>query len=389
MNKKAWLILLPGLFVCSSCADKSPYPSFQRGSKLVFSEFLVGDSISDRALELSNTSNRPIDLSKYRIEIYRGASTEADYVIELDGIIEGKGTYVITCPEADESIKEKANLVTSKFMNIGQWPMMLVRDGHRLDTLGYPGYSVSWGGEGTLVRKSERMIGRKKIVDNDWVPYDINEFSHLGEYGCPISEKEFELGPHLTQEDFDKPYFLDGNGQYGAGGVAEVSVVSYGDGDTTRFDYPSEFAYFGYPDGTSFRYQNIDTPETQHGNSINAMPWGNAAAEFNNQILRNAKHILVQSIPEAMVTETYGRLLGFVWYTNVDNPTPGDYIQLNYRTVYEGYSKVMFSGTTTSTMKYNGLSYYGYLKSAERRAAELGLKVHGQIDPNFDYGDMD
>jgi hypothetical protein len=94
---------------------------------------------------------------------------------------------------------------------------------------------------------------------------------------------------------------------------------------------------------------------------------------------------MVQSVKGGDLTETYGRLLGFVWYTNVSDPKPEDYVMVNHDIVEAGFSKIAFSGVATSQMNYRDLSYYAYLVDANNYAAKLGLKVHGETDPNFNY----
>ena len=85
------------------------------------------------------------------------------------------------------------------------------------------------------------------------------------------------------------------------------------------------------------------------------------------------------------LTETYGRLLGYVWYTLEENPTPSDYHNLNFETILNGYSNVAFSSVASDTMKSDGVSYYSYFLDADHGAEEQGIKIHGEKDPDFDY----
>jgi endonuclease YncB( thermonuclease family) len=247
-----------------------------------------------------------------------------------------------------------------------------------VDTLGYPGYQIAWGTKTSMIRKGDFQQGRATFEPDDWIYYAAGTLDYLGTFPSPLMDAEMLVGPHLTAADLAAP-FLEGS--LGGGGAVEVTVRSYGDGDTTVFNLPSSLSAY---QGDSLRYENIDTPETQHPN-IDAQPWGYAAADFTNGQLRAATHIMIQSVKGVAVTETYGRLLGFVWITTVANPAPSDYIQLNHEIVVNGFSKVAFSGITTSTMMYQGLSYFSFLVDANNHAAKLGLKVHGETDPNFNY----
>ena len=105
---------------------------------------------------------------------------------------------------------------------------------------------------------------------------------------------------------------------------------------------------------------------------------------FTNNILKNAKHILIQSALGGSIRETYGRLLGFVWYTNKENPSDNDYSLLNYELVLNGYGKFMM-GSSLNEMISNEILYYHYFDVASETAKQKGLKIHGEKDPNYKY----
>lgn len=356
---------------------------FVSDSPLIFNEFVSGTSANDRALELANISANPVSLNDYSIGIYRGDSASITYSLALTGALASHETYVIASDSSNADYQAKADLVSSQLINNGTYPMVLLKNGVLADVLGVPGYQTNWGNKADLVRKNEYQKGQANFQSDDWVYYAMDDLSHLKSYACPLNDERLLEGPHLTSEDFKRPYAVSST--VGGGGVYEVSVAYYGDGDTTDFDYPDGLNALGFEDGHPFRYQNIDTPEIQHGTSIQAQPWGYPAKSFNNAILRKAAHILVQSVNGGTLTETYGRLLGFVWYTDVASPSPKDYTLLNHLTVKEGYSKVAFSGVATSLMMSDGLSYFSYLVDANAYAEKHHLKVHGESDPSFSY----
>lgn len=369
-------------FSFASCSSSSGF-SFEKDSPLIFNEFVSGASASDRALEIANVSSQSVSLSDYSIGIYRGNSAEITYSLFLSGFLPGKAVYVISSDSSNEALRAKANIVSSDLIDNGTFPMVLLHEGHYCDVLGIPGYQTSWGNKTSMVRKSEYQKGVSSFSAYEWLYYPCDDYSNLGDFACPLSEERVLEGPHLEEKDFALPFAL--NNDLGGGGAVEVSVSSYGDGDTTDFDYPSSLSSFGVYDGQPVRYENIDTPEIQHGNYIQAQPWGYAAQEFTNSKLRSARHILVQSVRNAPLTETYGRLLCFVWYSVLSSPKASDYRLLNHEIVKEGYSKIAFSGITTSLMMSDGLSYFAYLLDANFLAEKLGLKVHGEKDPGFSY----
>ncbi len=80
-------------------------------------------------------------------------------------------------------------------------------------------------------------------------------------------------------------------------------------------------------------------------------------------------------------------MLAYVWYSNVENPEPSDYIMLNFVMVREGYAWLYFANEslTNDTMFYKQLAYTNFMRNAEIRAENLGIKIHGEKDPNFNY----
>ena len=189
--------------------------------------------------------------------------------------------------------------------------------------------------------------------------------------------------PNITTDvEITAPFAEDG---VALGGFFETYYTSLGDGDTTFFYYPEESGADELG-SCSTRYLFINTPEIDHGpsSSIVEEPWGQAAKKYNNDILKNAKHIIIQSARHSALHETYGRYLGCVWYTNEENPTLDDYILLNYQIAYNGYSEQANSGSYNEMIS-NDMYYSYYFEVAFNRARDLGLKVFGEIDPDFDY----
>ena len=391
MNKKiAPFIFGFGLIFLISCSsgltdgDSSMESSsrdgtsdFEGGSPLLFSEFYLGDTYKDRAVEISNYGDEPVSLSSYSIRIYKSNALEPSYVVSLgDSLLNPNQAFVVAYQEIGGI---SADLISDQLMNNGTWPMGLFRGDVRVDTLGEIGYANAFANEEVIIRKNEFREGREASVRYDWIGYPRGYSQNLHSSVCPVDEQALREGPKLTQAEFDLP-FASVSGK-GTGGVEEVTVSGYGDGDTTYFSYPSSMSeYYGH----SFRYQNIDTPEVQHGNTIQAQPWGEAAAKWNNEQLKKAKHILVQSVLDGALTETYGRLLGFVWISDKDDPSPADYRNLNYMTVLNGYSKLAFYSSTCA-MKSGDITYNSYFKNANAYGQKMGIKVFGEKDPNFNY----
>lgn len=354
------------------------------GSSLIFSEFHRGYSTSDRAVELYNKGDNSLDLSEYKLCIYKQNETKPHITIDLDGLLEAKKTYVIVYDESDEALKAKANLITHDLMVDGSWPLAIVHNEEIMDSLGHIGFHYDFSVNADIARKKEFLVGRGIMDDYDWIKYDADNINLLGTIEVTMSEDELLLGQKLTAEDFTKPFIKDG---VGGGGAIEVSLKYVGDGDTTNFSIPSSIRGEYLNSTESVRYYGINTPEIQHGTSIDAQPWGTTAKKYNNDVLNNAKKFVLQTVDGGAFRETYNRLLAFVWYSNSSNPEPEDYTCLNFEMVREALAFTYMAKNTENryTMFYKDVSYIHIMENAELRAKNNGWKIHGEKDPNFNY----
>lgn len=382
MKKRLLALLVPALSLSflSGCITKNnqvidPEPQFV-GGDLIFSEFYVGDRYSDRAVELANVGEETIDLSHYKLLIYRdaGKNPKPTETIELSGTLESRKTFVICYTSANQNIKNKSNLISDDFLNDGTFPMTISDDkGQVVDYLGYPGYSYDTAQKSDAVRKADKLSA--SVYDAyDWIKYPISCLDNLGNLNC-VSNEDLYKGPKLTQADFNTPYTTDGN--TGNGGAIEVSMSYTIDGDTTKFNFGNKLSSYGISGNQSMRYYGINTPEIAHGENP-ADPYGPEARDFTNSIINKAKHFVVQSVKDYSLTETYGRMLGYVWVTYENNPSPEDYFLLNHYILLNGYARVGFitRGSYNDLMTYNGVAYVEYLYDAQHYAITNKLHIY-------------
>lgn len=393
MKKKYLLCLI--LLLLSSCTVNSCSSSFSSSSKgqneitdfsklykfvgdskLIFSEIMTDNNVANRAIEIANIGENDIDLKDYAISIFRNGVNKASEIISLSGMLAKEQTYVIAYSEASDDIKAKADLVTDLYMNDGTFGLLLTYQKDKyVDILGTPGYSYDYAKGVTMVRKKEYFKAESLFSSYSYIKYPVGSISTLGNLNA-ISESDLLKGPRLTDGDENSSFALSET--TGGGGIVKVSVTGYIDGDTTRFNYGTSLSSFGISGSLSTRYYGINTPEIAHGSGEVSDSYGDEAKAFTDNMLRNAKNILIQSIRNSSLHETYGRMLGYVWISNVSNPSLQDYELLNFRIVQNGFSNVGFLSRSNNIndMIYNDISYAEYLYDAENYARINKLNLH-------------
>ena len=386
------LLLLTTLFLVG-CAptstptepSKEPEVPPSPAEKLFVSEvYASNESTFGKAIELGYIGDFELNLEGYRLQIFSGKTLKKTIAFTSNDVVSPNGTYVIANKTNDVyDYHSKANMILDDDYIFGSNVIKLVNPHNQVfETFGsemkydYALYSshlklpVFYG-------PSTAKYDLLKYIN---VRVDEN-YSYLGNLECPFYNQQDVLdGPKITEELFSLPFE---DGSMPGGGFAEVTVASCGDGDTTVFNFKDEYANVDRQERT--RYMNINTPEISHSpDGSGEEPWGVAAMKYNNDILKSAKKILVQSVKGYGFREVYGRLLGFVWYSNVENPTLSDYKLLNVEMVREGYA--YFGGSDPLKELYSGDIYYNtYFDYAYLYAQNSGIRIHGEIDPDYDY----
>lgn len=367
------LLFLTMLFPLTCCDDENNYER-----NLIFTEFCCGNTVEDRAVEIYNLGDSDIDLSKYCLAIYRHGENASEK-IALNGVLNSNKTFVVTYSNSSDDFKSKADMVSDSLMNDGSFSMaILYKDKYVVDVLGTIGYSYDIAQYSDLVRKNDYFKARDQYEEYEWIRYPVGTLSNLGNINC-IDEKTLLEGPKLTQKDLDTP-FCDSS-VIGNGGTIKASLTYSIDGDTSKINFGNEYSEYGVSGNQSVRYFGINTPEVAHGNGKKADAYGNEASDFTERLIKSAKSIVIQSIRDYSLHETYGRVLGYVWVSDKTNPKPEDYELLSYKVVKEGYARVGFitrSDEYTNKMTYKGISYTEYLYDAQNYAKLLKLNIHSE-----------
>ena len=169
-----------------------------------------------------------------------------------------------------------------------------------------------------------------------------------------------------------------------------VSLRSCTDGDTANFTQDDYLDEFGGLVSIKTRFLGVNTPES----TAKVEPWGKKASKFTEKILTQAQeaadrestaskkvyNIVLINNPANGNFETKdssgNRWLAFIWYRLSSS---SDWRLLNLELVEQGFSRnQLFTDDPVC-------NYRPYFEQAEKRNAECGYRVYGEIDPGYDY----
>ncbi|MDQ3046272.1 MAG: lamin tail domain-containing protein [Bacteroidota bacterium] len=189
-------------------------------NELFISEYVEGTGY-DKAIEIYNPTNAPINLSNYRVERFsNGSSTSSSGgVVNLSGTIPAFGTWVLTNNNTttpptspalvamadqldnpypaptymngnDAIVLYKGTTIVDIFGKTGDAAM--VSSSGWSDALPYDGSAGAgaiWTENKTLVRKATVLGGvmanpSQFIVTNEWDSLSVNTFTELGQHTC-------------------------------------------------------------------------------------------------------------------------------------------------------------------------------------------------------------
>ncbi|RLD13715.1 hypothetical protein DRI50_06630 [candidate division KSB1 bacterium] len=89
-----------------------PVMLFSQASDLFISEYIEGSS-NNKALEIFNGTGAPVDLSQYQIWRISNGGSWPEYTLQLKGTLKNDSVYVIANNQAGQTVKDKADTLTS------------------------------------------------------------------------------------------------------------------------------------------------------------------------------------------------------------------------------------------------------------------------------------
>ena len=173
---------------------------------LFISEYLEGTG-NNKALEIYNPTQEPINLGPYRLECYNDGSLTPVNSLNLQGIIQPGQAYVIGNSNGNAAIIAASDVLSNVTFFNGNDPIVLRKDGAIIDIMGIigpeadplepNGFIVADGAgsmdDHTLVRKANINQGSLNWLTGqaEWDVYPNNTTSFLGSHtttGCSLPE---------------------------------------------------------------------------------------------------------------------------------------------------------------------------------------------------------
>ncbi len=161
---------------------------------IYFSEYVEGSS-NNKALEIYNSSETPVNLSGYKVEYYFNGNASVGLTINLTGTVPAKGAFVVAHGSANSTILAIANQTSSASWFNGDDAIVLKNGSTILDAIGQIGVDpgAEWGtglvstADNTLRRKASVTTGRTSATGSfdpsiEWEGFATDTFDNLGSY---------------------------------------------------------------------------------------------------------------------------------------------------------------------------------------------------------------
>ncbi len=207
-----------------------PVMLFSQASDLFISEYIEGSS-NNKALEIFNGTGAPVDLSQYQIWRISNGGSWPEYTLQLKGTLKNDSVYVIANNQAGQTVKDKADTLTSFASWNGDDAVGLAKDDGTgnyvlIDAVGEDGDDPGsgWDVAGvsnatkdhTLIRKSDVTSGTTDWAasagtdtdNSQWIVQSQDYFDDLGRHTFNPSNNT------TVQFDTSKATVNEGDGTY-------------------------------------------------------------------------------------------------------------------------------------------------------------------------------
>ncbi len=209
--------------------ERPEQPEIPEGdpTALIISEYSEGASFN-KFLEITNISDKDIDLSAYLLRIYTNGNESSTNQVQLSGTLAAGASKVYKNSKADATLPDgvEAEAIDDNVINFnGNDPMAIICNNEIADLLGEIGSSADFGKDVTLRRLSTVTAPTATYNTEEWETLGMDDLTGFGSHG--------EVEP-ITN------YLYNGEGEYWATVNSENAnykiTLSDGQGISYTFD---------------------------------------------------------------------------------------------------------------------------------------------------------
>lgn len=179
---------------------------------VIISEYVEGSSYN-KAIEIFNGSESPLDLNGWSLKKQTNGSGEFGNELFLNGTIQPWDVFVICYDNNgsnDLTDEDFVNMATSSYCLAfnGNDAVALYYDGEMMDMIGVVNSSDDWGKDMTLVRNSNIFAGSTLYDSAEWTEYPQDTFSYLGSHDLENSVFYGDIDGNGEIEAYDASLIL-------------------------------------------------------------------------------------------------------------------------------------------------------------------------------------
>ncbi|RYV01553.1 endonuclease [Shewanella sp. OPT22] len=179
---------------------------------IIISEYVEGSS-NNKAIELHNTGDQPVDLTGYRIVRYKDGSTSFSNMARPSGEIAPGGVHVYAHSRFDTTLLPEGVVPTTVALFHNGGDAVALIDNHNIivDTVGVVPTPRNWGKDVTLQRNSNVTEATSVYNESEWTAFPRNYTDGLGSVANGPAPVEFSCET-IAPEGYTSIQVIQGEG---------------------------------------------------------------------------------------------------------------------------------------------------------------------------------
>ncbi|MBN3490146.1 lamin tail domain-containing protein [Acholeplasma equirhinis] len=198
-------------------------PDEMFATDLFISEYSEGSS-QNKYIEIFNGTGQDINLADYSVKLFNNAQAEAQYVLQLSGILKDGDTYVIYHGSANNTIKANGDLANVVVSFNGNDPIALFKNNQLIDVVGDLNQQVSEGykigsnltatKDNTIIRKPNVYGPNATWTESEWLVLGFEKYDNLKQHNMLYYKPPKGEEPEEPQMDLFISEYFEGSLTY-------------------------------------------------------------------------------------------------------------------------------------------------------------------------------